>query len=97
MDEIQRQYQRPFAAKRQQYNTQMRVLRRTRIASDSAAVIREEKLARQLHQEMRGIPQENEAIRKLLTPEQDQKFAAYLKLRREMVGSSRDDKEFTGK
>ncbi|MDX2269552.1 MAG: Spy/CpxP family protein refolding chaperone [Bryobacter sp.] len=98
VDEIQRQYQRPFAAKRQQYNTQMRALRRARIANDSAAVIREEKLARQLHQEMRGIQaQEDEAIRKLLTPEQDQKFAAYLKLRREMVGSSRDDKEFTGK
>lgn len=40
---------------------------------------------------------EDAEIRKVLTPEQNRKFDAYLKLRREMVGSSRDDQEFTGR
>lgn len=98
VDEIQKKYRQPYVAKRGEYTTQMRVLRRARIANDSAGTVREEKVARRLHEEMQAIQaREDDDIRKLLTPEQNRKFDAHLKLRREMVGSSRDDKEFTGR
>lgn len=87
-----------FQKKRGEYTTQMRKLRRARIANDSAAVAREDAIARQLHSEMMALMHaEDDEIRKLLTPEQSRKFDDYLKLRREMVGSSRDDKEYTGR
>ncbi len=73
-------------------------LRRARIANDSAAVAREDATARQLHGEMMALMhEEDDEIRKLLTPEQRKKFDAYLKQRREMVGSSHDDQEYTGR
>jgi Spy/CpxP family protein refolding chaperone len=95
---IQAKYRDPYVSKRGEYTTQMRKLRRARIANDSAAVVREEEIARRLHGEMLGIQaKEDEDIRLILTPEQSKKFDDYLKLRREMKGSSRDDKEFTGR
>jgi len=61
-------------------------------------VVREDAIARRLHGEMMALMHEEDGeIRKLLTPEQSKKFDAYLKQRREMVGSSRDDKEYTGR
>ena len=96
--DIQKQYQQPFVHKRGEYQTQMRVLRRARIANDSAGTAREEQVARRLHEEMLAIQAKEDAdIRTVLTPQQNRKFDAYLKLRREMVGSSRDDKELTGR
>ena len=87
-----------FQKKRTEYTTQMRKLRRARIANDRAAVAREDSLARRLHAEMMDLKHAEDAeIRKLLTPDQNKKFDAYLKLRREMVGSSRDDREYTGR
>lgn len=87
-----------FQKKRGEYTTQMRKLRRARVANDSAAVVREDAIARQLHGEMMALMHaEDDEVRKLLTPEQSKKFDAYLKLRREMVGPSRDDKEYTGR
>lgn len=87
-----------YQKKRTEYSRQMGKLRRARIANDSAAVVREDAAARQLHAEMMALMHaEDDEIRKLLTPEQSKKFDAYLKQRREMVGSSRDDKEYTGK
>lgn len=95
---IQAKYQQPYAAKRGERNTQMRKLRRARIANDSAAVAREEPIARRLHDELMAIQAKEDAeIRRLLTPEQSRKFDAHLELRRNMAGSSRDDKEFTGR
>lgn len=96
--EIQAKYQKPFAAKRGERNTQLRKVRRARIANDGAALAREEPIAHRLHDEMMAIMHREDAeIRALLTPEQSKKFDGYLKQRREMVGSSRDDKEYTGR
>lgn len=87
-----------YQKKRGEYTQQMRKLRRARIANDSAGVEREDAIARRLHGEMMALMhEEDEEIRRLLTPEQSKKFDAHLKLRREMAGSSRDDKEYTGR
>ena len=95
---LQAKYRPSYVAKRGEYLNQMRKLRRARIANDSAAVAREEPVARRLHDEMLGIQAKEDAeIRRLLTPEQNKKFDAHLELRRNMAGSSRDDKEFTGR
>jgi len=97
-DAIQAKYRRPHAAKRTERDTQLRKLRRARIANDSAAVAREEPIARRLHEEMMAIQaQEDKEVRALLTPEQGKKFDSYLQQRRAMHGASRDDKEFTGR
>lgn len=86
-----------FQKKRGEYTDQMRKLRRARFANDSAAVEREDAIARRLHGEMMALMHEqDDEVRKLLTPEQSEKFDAYLKQRREMVGGSRDDREYTG-
>lgn len=87
-----------YQKKRGEYTDQMRKLRRARIANDSAAVDREDAVARRLHGEMMALMhEEDKEIRTLLTPEQSERFDAYLKQRREMVGASRDDKEYTGR
>jgi len=98
VQEIERKYHQKFAAKRGERNVELRKLRRARIANDSVQMAEQEKIARRLHGEMMAIQHTEDAeIRRLLTPEQDRKFDAYLELRRDMVGSSRDDKEFTGR
>lgn len=87
-----------YQKKRSEYSRQMGKLRRARIANDSAAEAREDAVARRLHGEMMALlHEEDDEIRKLLTPEQSRKFDAYLKQRREMVGASRDGKEYTGR
>jgi len=94
-DEIQAAYRPKFAAKRQEQNRELRVLRRARIANDSKQVAEQEKVTERLHEELKQIRMhEDGEIRKLLTPEQSKKFDDYLKLRKEMVGSSRDAKDF---
>ena len=98
VQEIQQKHQRPYAAKREERNREMRKLRRVHIANDSAQIAGQEKIAKRLHEEMMAIQHAEDAeIRRLLTPEQSRKFDAYLEPRREMVGSSRDDKAFTGR
>jgi Spy/CpxP family protein refolding chaperone len=94
VDRIQAGYRPRFAAKRQERNTELRKLRRARLANDSVQVAALEKTTAAMLEELRQIrAAEDEAIRKLLTPEQEKKFEAHRKLRKEMVGSSRDDKE----
>lgn len=94
-DAIQASHRPKFAAKRQERNRELRVLRRARIANDSQLVAKQEQVTAKLHEELRLIRvSEDEQIRRLLTPEQNRKFAEYVKLRKEMVGSSRDDKDF---
>lgn len=90
---VQAKYRPKFAAKRQEHNAEMRRLRRARLAKDSRMTAELEKTTTVLHDELQQIRRsEDDEIRGLLqTPEQRQKFAAYLKLRKEMVGSSRDD------
>jgi hypothetical protein len=86
-----------YQKKRSEYSRQMGKLRRARFANDSAGVEREDAIARRLHGEMMALMHaEDDEIRTLLTPEQSVKFDAYLKQRREMVGASRDDREYTG-
>jgi Spy/CpxP family protein refolding chaperone len=95
VDQIQAQHRPKFAAKRQERNTELRKLRRARIANDSKEIARQEGITAKLHDELEQIRMsEDEAIRRVLTTEQRKKFEEYLKLRKEMVGSSRDDKDF---
>ena len=92
VDEIQKLHRPKFAAKRGEYNTEMRRLRRARIANDSKQVAELEKVTAALHEQLRQIRvSEDEEIRRVLTPDQLRKFEDYIKLRKEMVGSSRDD------
>ena len=95
VQEIQQRYLPQFAAKRQDRNTELRKLRRARIANDSQQIAALEKVTAKLHEELRRIRlSEDTEIRKLLTPDQNRKFEDYIKLRKEMAGSSRDDKDF---
>jgi Spy/CpxP family protein refolding chaperone len=95
VDEIQSAHRRQYAAKRGEHNREARALRRARTANDSEQIaIQEEKVA-QLKVELREIKaSEDAAIQKLLTPEQSEKFAAYIEKRNAMVGSSRRMSEF---
>ena len=92
VDAIQAKYRQPFAAKRQDQNREMRALRRARIANDSEGLAAQEKVVNRLQGELKEIrKQEDQEIRRVLTPAQQVKFEEYLKLRKEMIGSSRDD------
>ena len=91
VQEIQAQHRPKFAAKRQERNRELRVLRRAKLANDSTQIARQEKITDKLTEELKQIQMHEDAeIRRLLTPEQNRKFDDYLKLRKEMVGSSRE-------
>jgi len=93
VEAVQAQYRRTFGAKREEFNRESRKLRRARLAKDSAAVAQQEPVVAALQDELRKIrSSENDAIRRLLTPAQQQKFEAVLMQRRAMHGSSRDDR-----
>jgi len=95
VDAIQAKYRQPFAAKRQEQNTEMRKLRRARIANDSQQIAELERVVDRLHSELEQIQvKEDSEIRRVLSPGQVTKFEEYLKLRKEMAGSSRDAKDF---
>ena len=95
VDTIQAKYRAPFASKRQEHNHEARKLRRARIANDSQGIAQQEAVVDRLHGELKQIRMtEDEEIRRVLSPEQRKKFEDYLKLRKEMVGSSRDAKDF---
>ncbi|MBL8211326.1 MAG: hypothetical protein JNK87_11470 [Bryobacterales bacterium] len=79
-DQIQAVYRRQFAAKRTERNTELRKLRRARIANDSAQVVEHEKVTEARLNDLRRIrAAEDAAIEKLLTLEQRQKSEAYKK------------------
>lgn len=93
VEAVQAQYRRTFGAKREEFNRESRKLRRARLAKDSAAIAQQEPVVAALQDELRKIrASENDAIRRLLTPAQQQKFEAVLLQRRAMHGSSRDDR-----
>jgi hypothetical protein len=95
VDMIQARYRQPFAAKRQDHNQEDRKLRRARIANDSKQIAQQEKIVNQLSGELKQMRMaEDDEIRKVLTPVQLTRFEEYLKLRQDMVGSSRDAKHF---
>ena len=90
-DEIQSDHRRQYAATRGDHNREARALRRARSANDSEQIAIQEEKVEQLKAELREIKaSEDAAIRKLLTPEQSEKFDAYIEKRNAMVGSSRD-------
>ena len=89
--EIQGQYRRTYAAKRGEHNTEARKLRRARLANDSEQIAIQEQITAKLKEELKQIKaEEDAAIREQLTPEQNEKFDAYIAKRNAMVGSSRD-------
>jgi hypothetical protein len=94
VDAIQAKYRVPFAAKRQERNQELRKLRRARTANDSQLIAQQEQITNRLHEELKQIRANEDAeIRRLLRPAQVRKFEEYQKLRQEMLGSSRDDKD----
>ncbi len=89
--EIQGDSRRQYAATRGRHNTEARKLRRAKIANDSEQIAVQEGITAELKAEMRQIKDnEDAAIRKVLTPEQNQKFDAFIEKRSAMAGSSRD-------
>ncbi len=95
VDLIDMKYRKPFAAKRQEFNKEMRVLRRAKIANDSAGLAKQEQITDKLHNELREIRMKrDDEIRTVLTPEQRVKFEKVLQQEKEMVGSSRDVRAF---
>lgn len=94
VDDIQKKHRKLFAAKRTEYNKQMRALRRANIASDSAGVTRQEKITADLREELRVLrKQENDEIRAVLTPEQREKFEQVLADNRGAHRNDSDDLE----
>lgn len=93
--EIEMRNQKPFAAKRTQRNNERRKLSRAELANDSKLIASQTLVVAKLTEELRQIQfAEDAEIRRLLTPEQLTKHDAYLKLRKEMKGSSRDARDF---
>ena len=89
--EIQSGYRRQYSAKRGEHNTEARKLRRARTANDREQIEAQEQIVAALKAELRQIKaSEDDAIRKVLNPEQNEKFEAYIAKRNAMVGSSRD-------
>jgi hypothetical protein len=98
VDEIQKQTRDAVRPVRTELHREQRALRRARIANDSEAIARQEKLIEPLRMKLAALDEsETRQIRAILTPEQNVKYDAYLKTRDEMVGSSRDVKEYKEK
>jgi len=94
VDDIQKKYRKPFAAKRQEYNKEMRALRRANIANDSAGVARQEKITAKLRAELVAMrKKENDEIRAVLTPAQREKFEQLFAENRGMHKNDSDDLE----
>lgn len=93
VDVIQKNARDAVRPVREALNREERALRRAKIANDAAGIARQESLIAPLREELAAIfAKEADAIRALLTPEQKVRFEEYLKVRDEMVGSSRDVK-----
>jgi Spy/CpxP family protein refolding chaperone len=89
---IQAAYRPKFAKKRGEYNTEMRKLRRAKIANDSKLVAELTKSTDALRDQLRAIRDSEVAeIRTHLTPEQKQKYAEFREWQKTAVGSTRDD------
>ncbi|MEM7413495.1 MAG: Spy/CpxP family protein refolding chaperone [Myxococcota bacterium] len=91
VSEIQAKYRKQKRSVRQDLNRESRKLRRARSANDSETIAQQEPIVAGLEGQMREqIRAEDDEIRKVLSPEQLEKFEAYLQVRDDMVGSSRD-------
>jgi Spy/CpxP family protein refolding chaperone len=95
VQEIESKYRRPFAAKRQERNAELRKLRRANLDNDSKAIAQHEATSDKLHEELRQIfLAKNDEIRSVLNASQRAKFEAHLQQNKETIGSSRDAKDF---
>lgn len=95
VDAIQTKAREAVRPVRGDLNREERALRRARIENDAAAIAAQEKEIEPLRAQLAAVfAEEEKQIRALLTPEQIVKYEAYLKVRDEMAGSSRDVKEF---
>jgi Spy/CpxP family protein refolding chaperone len=98
VDEIEKQTREAIRPVRTELHREERALRRAQIANDSEAITRQEKLIEPLRKKMSALHEsETQRVRAILTPEQNVKYDAHLKTRDEMVGSSRDVKEYQEK
>jgi Spy/CpxP family protein refolding chaperone len=95
VDMIESKYRKPYSAKRQERDSELRKLRRARIANDSKAIATQEAITTRLQEELRQIyVAKNAEIRTVLRPDQQPRFEKHLQLAKEMKGSSRDAKDF---
>lgn len=91
VDDIQGEFRRVYAAKRGEHNREARALRRAKTANDAEQIAKQELIVAKLRQELIQIKaEEDTAIRKVLTPEQNKLFDAHIEKRNAMAGSSRD-------
>lgn len=92
---IEAGYRREFASLRQTYNRESRALRRAKLAKDSAETARLEAVTDGLREQLRGLRDtQDQRIAALLRPEQLPRFEEYREERRQMHGSSRDERLF---
>jgi Spy/CpxP family protein refolding chaperone len=95
VEQIQAEQRKSFAAKRGEFNRESRALRRARLASDSAEIARLTAVTEALRSELRQMRDaEDASIAALLSPEQQVWFSDYQAERRQMAGSSRDERMF---
>ncbi|MCB9384947.1 MAG: Spy/CpxP family protein refolding chaperone [Bryobacterales bacterium] len=89
--EIQSRYRKKYAVVRGEEAREERAMRRAKLANDAETMAAKEEVVNDLKAQMRQIKDNEDAdIRKVLTPEQNEKFDAYIERREAMVGSSRD-------
>jgi Spy/CpxP family protein refolding chaperone len=90
--DIEAKYRKPFAAKRTALNTEMRAMRRAKIANDSAKLAEMEAITERMADELYEIRlARNAEISAVLNPQQLAMFQEVLVQRHES-SSSRDDK-----
>jgi seryl-tRNA synthetase len=92
---IESSYRREFAAVRQEHNRQARALRRAKLANDAAETARLEAEVEGLRSQLAALREaQDERIVALLRDDQKPRFDAYVAERRQMAGSSRDERLF---
>lgn len=95
VNEIEAGYRKQFASQRQEFNRESRALRRARLAFDSAETARLEGVTEGLRQGLIRLRQAwDDEIRTQLTAPQKLAFEAHVEQRRQMAGSSRDERLF---
>ncbi|GEM_PF-932544 len=93
--DIQKEARDAMRKPRGDLHREQRALRRAKTASDSAAITEQEKKIPPLQAAMKRIHDEEEQkIRKVLSPEQTSQYEQWLNERDAMVGSSRDVKDY---
>lgn len=92
---IESTYRRDFAALRQEHDRQVRALHRAKLAHDAAVTARLEAVVAAHRARLTALREaQDQRIVVLLRDEQKPRFDAYVAERRQMVGSSRDERLF---